>query len=227
MNIGIFGTGYVGQTLAEKLIELGHQVMMGTRNIDNTLTKNEKDNFGRPPFKEWIKENNKVKLSSFSETAQFSGLLINATNGNGSISALEMAGRENLLGKVLLDLSNPLDFSKGMPPTLTISNTDSLGELIQRTFPELKVVKALNTVNATLMVKPSLLKESTNIFLSGNDINSKQEIKKLLVSFGWGEHDIIDLGDISTSRGTEQMLPFWIRLMMNFQTPIFNFKIVK
>jgi hypothetical protein len=113
-----------------------------------------------------------------------------------------------------------------MPPSLTICNTDSLGELIQRTFPKLKVVKSLNTLNAYLMVNPGLLPEPTNIFLNGNDSGAKAEVKKLLISFGWKDKDIIDMGDISTARGTEQLLPIWVRLWGTLQTPVFNFKIV-
>jgi predicted dinucleotide-binding enzyme len=226
MKIGILGTGVVGQTIAEKLIQLGHQVMIGTRNKENVLAKKDKDTFGRPPFSEWYKNNPQIKFGTLSETASFGEFLVNATSGVGSIEALKIAGEKNLADKVLLDISNPLDFSKGMPPALTICNTDSLGEQIQKAFPKTKVVKGLNTLNAYLMVKPSLLPESTNIFLNGNDANAKAEVKKLLASFGWTEKDIIDMGDISTARGTEQLLPIWVRLWGALQTPMFNFKIV-
>jgi hypothetical protein len=226
MKVGILGTGVVGQTLAEKLSQLGHQVMIGTRDKQVTLAKAEKDNFGRPPISEWLKNNSKVQLGTYSETAAFGDMVVNATSGIGSVDALKMAGENNLGEKVLLDASNPLDFSKGMPPTLTICNTDSLGEQIQRTFPKVKVVKTLNTLNAYLMTNPKLLPEPTNLFLNGNDAGAKNEIKKLLISFGWGENDIIDMGDISTARGTEQILPIWVRLWGTLQTPMFNFKIV-
>jgi predicted dinucleotide-binding enzyme len=226
MKIGILGTGMVGQTIAEKVLQLGHEVMIGTRNKENTLAKKEKDNFGRPPFSEWINKNSEIQLGTYSETASFGEFLVNATNGVGSIDALRSAGEENLADKILLDISNPLDFSKGMPPSLTICNTDSLGEQIQRTFPKLKVVKSLNTTNAYVMVNPGLLPEATNIFLNGNDLNAKKEVKKLLTSFEWNEKDIIDMGDISTARGTEQLLPIWVRLWATLQTPYFNFKIV-
>jgi hypothetical protein len=226
MKIGILGTGMVGQTIAEKLVQLGHEVMMGTRDKQATLAKTGKDNFGRSAFSEWIKKNSKIQLGSYSEAADFGEFLVNATSGMGSVAALKVAGENYLANKVLLDISNPLDFSKGMPPSLTICNTDSLGEQIQRTFPRTKVVKSLNTINAYLMTNPKLLPEPTNIFLNGNDANAKTEVKKLLTSFGWNEKDIIDMGDISTARGTEQILPIWIRLMGTLQTPIFNFKIV-
>ena len=226
MKIGILGTGVVGQTIAEKLSQLGHSVMMGTRDKQATLAKTGKDNFGRPPFSEWLKNNSKVQFGTYSDAASFGEFLVNATSGTGSVEALKLAGENNLANKVLLDISNPLDFSKGMPPTLTICNTDSLGEQIQRTFPKLKVVKSLNTLNAYLMVNPGLLHETTNIFMNGNDLDAKSEVKKLLTSFGWNNKDIIDMGDISTARGTEQILPIWVRLWGTLQTPMFNFKIV-
>lgn len=137
-----------------------------------------------------------------------------------------MAGSNNLSGKILLDIANPLDFSKGMPPSLFVCNTDSLGEQIQNAFPELKVVKSLNTMNAYIMVNPSLVPDDHNVFMSGNDANAKATVSKLLQSFGWKATTIIDVGDISTARGTEQLLPIWIRLWGALQTPMFNFKIV-
>lgn len=226
MKIGILGTGVVGQNIAEKLTQLGHQVMIGTRNKENTLAKTGKDNFGRPPFSEWIKNNPKIKFGIYSEAAAFGEFIVNATNGEGTMQALESAGKKNLANKVMLDISNPLDFSKGMPPTLFISNTDSLGEQIQRTYPEAKVVKGLNTMNAYIMTNPSLLQDDHNVFLNGNNAEAKDEVKKLLTSFGWKEKNIIDMGDISTARGTEQILPIWVRLWSTLQTPMFNFKIV-
>ena len=226
MKIGILGTGVVGQNIAEKLSQLGHEVMMGTRDKQVTLAKSGKDNFGRPPVSEWLKNNSKVQLGTFTEAAEFGELLVNATNGFGTMPALEAAGNNNLSGKIIIDISNPLDFSKGMPPTLFISNTDSLAEQIQRTYPDTKVVKSLNTMNAYIMTNPKLLPESTNVFMNGNNSNAKAEVKKLLNSFGWNEKDIIDMGDISTARGTEQILPIWVRLWGTLQTPMFNFKIV-
>ena len=226
MKIGILGTGVVSQTIAEKLVQLGHGVMIGTRDKQVTLAKTGKDNFGRPPFSEWLKNNSKVQFGTYTEAAYFGELLVNATNGFGTMSALETAGKKILVNKVMIDISNPLDFSKGMPPTLFISNTDSLGEQIQRAYPELKVVKALNTMNAYIMVNPALLPDDHNVFLNGNDVNAKNEVKMLLISFGWKEKNIIDMGDISTARGTEQILPIWVRLWGTLQTPMFNFKIV-
>lgn len=226
MKISVLGTGVVGQTISEKLNDLGHEVMIGTRNEKTLLSKGDPDSFGRPPFKDWNAKYPNIKLGTFSEAAAFSELIVNATNGAGTLQALEQAGKKNLSNKVLLDISNPLDFSRGMPPSLLVCNTDSLGEQIQRAFPETKVVKSLNTMNAFIMVNPGLLPDDHHVFLSGNDTAAKATIKDLLKSFGWKEKNIIDMGDISTARGTEQLLPIWVRLWGALQNPMFNFKIV-
>ncbi len=226
MKIAVLGTGPVGQTISSKLIELNHQVVMGTRNVNNSLSKTEKDSFGRPPLGIWLKENQKIKLGTFLEAAAFADLIVNATNGGGSLEVLKMAGKENLKDKVILDISNPLDFSNGMPPSLSVCNTDSLGEQIQRAYPDAKVVKSLNTMNTLIMVNPSLLPGDHNVFISGNDIEAKERVKGLLNSFGWKNENMIDMGDITTARGTEQLLPIWIRLWGTLQNPMFNFHIV-
>lgn len=216
----------MGQTIASKLIELGHDVMIGTRNVDKLLVKSEPDNFGRPPFKVWHQSNQKVKLASLDETAGFGEFLVNAMQGHGTLSALEKIDNEKLAGKVLLDISNPLDFSQGFPPSLTVCNTDSLGEQIQRGFPGLKVVKSLNTMNAYIMVNPRVLPENHTVFLSGNDSDAKESVRQLLQSFGWKNDEILDLGDITTARGSEQILPIWARIYSGVGNPMFNIKIV-
>jgi predicted dinucleotide-binding enzyme len=127
---------------------------------------------------------------------------------------------------VLIDIANPLDFSKGMPPTLSVCNTDSLGEQIQRAFPQVKVVKTLNTMNANLMVNPALLSGDHDVFVSGNDPAAKAQVTNFLKQqFGW--KSVIDLGDITTARGVEMTLPIWLNLFGVLQTPLFNFKIVR
>jgi len=227
MKIAVFGTGMVGQVMAARLAGLGHSVTIGTREVAKTLARVDKDPYGNPPFAEWYKQNkNTVKLGTLSEAAASAEIIFNCTMGQGSIEALKQAGNTNLKGKIVVDISNPLDFSKGKPPFLSPGNTDSLGELIQRTFPDVKVVKTLNTMNCFLMVNPSAIPGDHNVFISGNDDAAKTTAKDILKSFGWKESNIIDLGDIITSRGTEQLLPIWIRLYGVLQTPMFNFKIV-
>jgi 8-hydroxy-5-deazaflavin:NADPH oxidoreductase len=164
---------------------------------------------------------------SFADAAEFGEVVVNATAGTGSLEALEAAGSENLSGKVLIDIANPLDFSQGMPPSLSVCNTDSLGEQIQRAFPEARVVKALNTVNAAVMVEPDSLGESANVFVCGNDGQAKAKVIELLETFGWLSGDVVDLGDIAAARGTEMYLALWLRMMGALDTPQFNIRIVK
>jgi predicted dinucleotide-binding enzyme len=226
MRFGILGTGVVGKTIAARLGSMGHEVMVGTRDPEETMSRSEPDQYGNPPFGAWQQEHPGVRLGTFGEAAAHGEMVVNATAGAVSLEALEMASENNLNGKVLMDISNPLDFSRGMPPTLWVSNTDSLGERIQRRFPEAKVVKTLHTMNAYLMVDPTQLAEADHtVFVSGDDTEAKAKVTNLLRSFGWT--DIIDLGDITTARGTEMVMPIWLRLFGALQKPIFNFKIVR
>jgi predicted dinucleotide-binding enzyme len=215
MKIGVLGTGMVGNTIATKLVKLGHEVKMGSRTADNAKAA------------EWVKANGpKASQATFSQSAQFGEIVFNCTNGMGSLEALKLAGAPNLKGKILVDIANPLDFSKGMPPSLSVCNTDSLSEQIQRAFPEAKVVKTLNTVNCRLMVDPAVVKGEHDIFISGNDGQAKAKVTEILKNwFGW--KSVIDLGDITSARATEMILPIWVRLMGIFQSPNFNFKVVK
>ena len=167
-----------------------------------------------------------MALGTFAEAAAHGEVVVNATASAVSLEALERAGEENLSGKVLMDVSNPLDFSKGMPPTLSVVNTDSLGEQIQRRFPEARVVKTLHTTNARLMVDPARLAGGDHtVFVGGDDPEAKAVVTDLLRSFGWS--DIVDLGDITTARGTAMMLPLWVRPFGALDNPLFNFKIVR
>jgi len=226
VRFGILGTGVVGKTIAIRLDGLGHDVIVGTRNPEETLSRTDPDQYGNPPFGSWQEEHPEVRLGTFAEAAAHGDMVVNATAGAVSLEALEQAGEDNLNGKILIDIANPLDFSKGMPPTLLVSNTDSLGEQIQRRFPEAKVVKTLHTMNAYLMVDPAQLAATDHtVFVSGDDAEAKARVSELLRSFGWS--DIIDLGDITTARGTEMVLPIWVRLFGVLQKPIYNFKIVR
>jgi predicted dinucleotide-binding enzyme len=226
VRFGILGTGVVGKTVAVRLDGLGHDVIVGTRNPEETLSRTDPDQYGNLPFGAWQEEHPEVRLGTFAEVAAHGDMVVNATAGAVSLEALEQAGEDNLNGKILIDIANPLDFSKGMPPTLLVSNTDSLGEQIQRRFPEAKVVKTLHTMNAYLMVDPAQLAATDHtVFVSGDDAEAKARVSELLRSFGWS--DIIDLGDITTARGTEMVLPIWVRLFGVLQKPIYNFKIVR
>ncbi len=227
MNVGVLGTGIVGQTVAGKLAELGHDVVIGTRDVDAALARSEGPRPGLPSFAQWLEQHPEVRAGTFAEAAAHGELLVNATAGTGSLEALEAAGADNLDGKILIDISNPLDFSRGMPPTLSVSNDDSLGEQIQRGYPGSKVVKTLNSVTAAVMVNPASVGEGDHhAFVSGDDAGAKAEVTRLLQDgFGW--RNVLDLGDITTARGTEMYLALWIRLMAPLGTPMFNIKLVR
>jgi predicted dinucleotide-binding enzyme len=226
MKIAVMGTGPVGQALAGKLAALGHGVTVGTRDPEATLARTEPDYMGNPPFKGWLEAHPEVTLATPAEAAREAELIVNATNGAGSIAMLEAAGQDNLGGRVLIDIANPLDFSQGTPPSLFVSNTDSLGEQIQRAFPQAKVVKALNTMNCEVMVDPSKVPGAHDVFLCGEDAGAKQQVEELLESFGWPAERIRDLGGISSARGTEMYLPLWLRLWGALGTGYFNIAVV-
>jgi predicted dinucleotide-binding enzyme len=226
MRIGIFGTGMVGQALADRLASLGHDVMIGTREVAAALARTEPDHYGNPGFGPWHAQHPQVRVGTYPETAAHGEMLVNATAGAASLDVLRQARVDQASGRILLDVANPLDFSKGMPPSLSVCNTDSLGEQIQRAFPALKVVKALNTTNATVMANPTAVGGGDHtLFICGNDAEAKASVTALVRSFGW--RDVADVGDITAARGTEMILPLWIRLYGVLQTPMFNFKIVR
>jgi predicted dinucleotide-binding enzyme len=225
MKIAVLGTGIVGQTLAGRLNELGHQVSVGTRDVATTMARTEPDVMGNPPYPTWVQGHPTVTLATFADATAGADLVVNATTG-ASLAALEAAGRDNLAGKVLIDVANPLDFSRGFPPTLFVKDTDSLAEQIQAAFPDAKVVKALNTMTADLMAYPRQLADGDHtVFVSGNDTDAKKTVTALLESLG--HTDVIDLGDISTARGSEMLLPIWTRLYAKLGTPVFQFKIIR
>jgi 8-hydroxy-5-deazaflavin:NADPH oxidoreductase len=210
MRIGIIGTGIVGKTIGTKLHKLGHDVRMGSRAAGGERARG------------WVKETGgRSSEGTFADAAAHGEMVFNCTAGMVSLDALKAAGALNLQGKVLVDVSNPLDSSKGMPPTLSVCNTDSIGEQIQRAFPTAKVVKSLNTVTAAVMVEPSLIPGVHTMFVSGNDAKAKAEVINLLkTGFGWKE--VMDLGDIAGARAQEMYLPLWLRLFIKLKSPNLN-----
>jgi 8-hydroxy-5-deazaflavin:NADPH oxidoreductase len=214
MQIGVFGTGTVGSTIGSKLVEVGHEVKMGSRTAGNEKAVAWSNAAGKH-----------ATQGTYADAAAFGELLFNCTAGAGSVAALQAAGAGNLGGKILVDVCNPLDFSKGMPPSLTICNTDSLAEQLQRAFPELKVVKALNTMTAAIMVDPGSLAGEHDAFLCGNDAAAKGRVTELLKgSFGW--KNVVDLGDLTAARGQEMFVIFWVRLYGALKSPTFNVHLV-
>lgn len=216
MKIGVLGTGGVGRAVAGRLSELGHEVTVGTRDPADTA--------GREEYAAWAGEHGDVRLATFAEAADGAELVVNAAGGDVSLGILEQAG-EHLDGKVLLDISNPLDHSQGFPPRLFVKDDDSLAEMIQRAHPAARVVKTLNTMNNSIMVDPQSLGESTTVFVSGDDAEAKATVTALLEEMG--HDDVLDLGGLETARGAEMWLPLWIRIAQALEFAPFNIKVVR
>jgi predicted dinucleotide-binding enzyme len=230
MDISVLGTGPVGRSIATKLSGLGHHVMIGTRNVKDKLADTKPDRRGNPPFREWLDLNRSISLVTFKEAGVFGSIFINATLGAHSVDIIKNIESEDLKDKIIIDLSNPLDFSHGMPPSLLpgLNNTYSLGEMIQSTFPVAKVVKTLNTMWNGLMVNPGLIGDGKHInFICGNDAEAKKKVKELLLQLGWGDENLVDLGDITGSRGVEAYLLLWLRILNVSGNGAFNIDIVR
>ena len=218
MNIGILGTGMVGNTLGTKLVQGGHLVTMGSRTANNETAQKWSTPLG-----------DRARTATFGDAAVSAEIVINCTGGVHSMEALGTVNAESLRGKILIDVSNPLQQAEDGSMIMSFCNTDSLGERIQKAFPYTRVVKALNTVNCEVMANPSLVPGDHNLFICGNDATAKEEVISLLVSwFGWKPENIIDLGDITGARGMEMLMPFWLRLFRDvIGHPHFNYQIVR
>jgi len=214
MKIGVLGTGMVGAAVATKLVEIGHEVRMGAREAGNEKARRWASGAGRV-----------ASQGSFTDAASFGEIVFNCTLGTASLDALRAAGAENLKGKILVDVSNPLDFSKGMPPVLSTRQGDSQGESIQRAFPEARVVKTLNTINAGVMGHPERVGGDSDLLLCGNDASAKSRVRELLREMGW--ESVIDLGGIQGARGMEAYLLLWLTLWGALGTADFNLRIVR
>ena len=213
MRIAVIGTGHAGRTLAQGFQRIGHDVVVGTRDPDATRAR-----------EEWLGLD--VPLAALGMVAADADLVVNATNGQASLAALGEVGSDHLAGKVILDVANPLDFSQGFPPTLSVKDTDSLAEQIQRAFPDARVVKSLNTVTAAVMVDPSTVGDGdTTMFVAGDDEEARQQVSELLRELGW--LDIVELDGLQNARGLEMWLPLWVRLMGALGTGQFNIKLVR
>ncbi|MFT3845428.1 MAG: NAD(P)-binding domain-containing protein [Lacibacter sp.] len=220
MQIGILGTGSVGQTIGSALIKKGHTVMLGSRSATNEK------------LIDWKKQNShSAHAGTFEEATLFGDVIFICVNGAVAKDVLQLAGIENFRNKIVIDVTNPLDFSHGMPPSLLpqYSNTWSLGEEIQKTIAGAFVVKALNTITARLMVDATLVNDANhNLFICGNDVEAKNKVKHVLAeNFNWKPELIIDLGDIKYARMTEAIVPFWVAVMTNMGTSLFNYQVVR
>lgn len=216
MRIAVLGTGGVGQTLGSRLVETGHEVRMGSRTAGN-----EKAVAWAAAAGEAASE------GSFRDAASWGQVVVNATGGLVSVEALTAAGTDHLAGKVIIDVSNPLDFSHGFPPTVVQPDGRSLAESIQAAFPEARVVKALNTMNADVMVHPRSLSGSHVVLLASDHADAKATARTLLEGFGWGADEILDVGELHAARGLELYLPLWLNLMASLGSPSFNIAVVR
>jgi len=228
MKVAVIGTGMVGRSISAKLTQLGHQVVIGTRDKEKTYKQTETDIYGNSPFSVWQRENPNVELGTFNEAAKDADLLFVCTHGSVSKTALELAGYDNLKGKTVIDLSNGLVFGKvGELPKLEPVNTDSIGEQLQAAFPEANIVKTLNNIEHTVMVAPERVNGSHHFFMSGDNHDAKDEVRSLLNSFGWTNEQIIDLGGITYSRAMEMNVILWWRMYELLGTGEFNFQLMK
>lgn len=218
MRIAVLGTGMVGRGLAGRLHELGHEVTLGTRDPQQTALRDD--------HSAWAAEHAGVALATMAQAVAGADVVVNALSGQATIATLDAIGAQTLGDRIVIDIANPLDFSGGFPPTLTVKDTDSLGEQVQRAFPRARVVKTLNTLTAPLMTHPrSLADGDHSVFLSGEDAEAKAVVRGLLEEMG--HRDVVDLGGIETARGTEMYLQLWLRCMSALGTPLFNLKVVR
>lgn len=212
MKIAVLGTGEVGRRLASILVGLQHSVTLGSRTADNAVAT------------EWARETG-GSHGTFADAAAASELVINATSGTASLAALTAAGAANLSGKVLVDVSNSLDFSDGFPPKLVVPEAGSVAEELQHAFPAARVVKTLNTMNNKTMVDPGRIPGRHNVFLSGDDESAKADVAALLKAFGWTDSQIIDLGALNTARSTEPLVLLWVHLSRALGTDEINYAV--
>ena len=226
MKVGILGTGNVGRALAEGFTREGYQVVVGTRDVDELMARTEPDRMGTPPFAVWLADHADVAVGPFADAGAHGEILVNATLGSASVDVLREAGLADAPGRIVIDTSNALDLSRGFPPSLFVVNTDSLAERIQREFPDARVVKAWNTMTASLMTNPRLLGGGDHsIPICGDDDDARRQVAELLRSFGW--RDVVDLGDLTAARGMEAYLLLWLRLYTATGSPIVNTKVVR
>lgn len=226
MKISILGTGNVAQTFATKFTELGHDVVLGTRNVEDTLNRAN----GTTTFKEWHVANNTVQLATFEEAVKQGEMVLNALQGGVVTAVIKSIDSQFFNDKIVIDISNPLDFSQGFPPSLLVDlqNKNSLGEEVQKLLPNAKVVKTLNTMYCGVMVNPNMLADKNHVnFISGNDAEAKKTVTNLLLTFGWDAANILDLGDITNARGTEGYLLLWIRIYSATSNGAFNVTLAK
>ena len=210
MKIAMLGTGIVGEMLGSKLVELGHDVTMGGREVTNSKGQ------------DWAAKHPRgASYGTFAQSAAFGDVIFCCTKGEHAVDALAAAGADNLEGKLVVDVGNLLAFTDGMPKSLA-SADNCLAEQIQAAFPKAHVVKSLNTMSSYVMVKPSLVPGNHNVFMSGDNADAKAQLRDILQSFGWEDPNIIDLGGLHTARGVEMFMQLWLSLWPVYRNEPFN-----
>jgi 8-hydroxy-5-deazaflavin:NADPH oxidoreductase len=227
MRIAVLGTGQVGRTLAGRCAQLGHDVVVGTRDPRQTMARTDTDAMGTPPYAQWQAEHPDVALATNAEAGAGADLVVNATNGSVSQAALTDAGVGARDGLVVLDVANVLEFGAGPLPGIGATTEGSLGERLQAAFPAARMVKALNTMNCAVMVDPARVPGDHVVFVAGDDAEAKAVVQDLLGEFGWGSERIVDLGGIVGARATEMYIPLWLSLMGALGTPEFNIALAR
>lgn len=226
MKVAVLGTGMVGRSLAAKLSALGHEVIMGTRDVQTTLSISEVDSLGNTPMKKWLSEHRNITLLNFSQAANNAQVIFLPVHGSTAQKILGHIERKDLDDKTVIDVSNSLVFGEpGALPHLEITSTTSIGESLQDAFPKANIVKALNNIQHSLMIEPELISGNHNVFISGNNQKAKDEAKKILSEFGWNEKQMIDLGGIVYARAMEMNVLLWWRMYEILGTGDFNFEI--
>jgi predicted dinucleotide-binding enzyme len=214
MKIGILGSGPVGRSLGKGFASNGHDVRLGSRTP------------GKQEVQDWLKTTKgKVSAGTFSEAARHGDVLVLCCLGEAAEEVIKLSGMNNLDGKLVIDATNPLDFSKGMPPGLFVGTSDSLGERVQRMLPNAKVVKCFNMVNNQTMTNPRMKEGLPDMIICGNNDAAKQQVAGLLKEFGWGEP--IDIGGIDGSRWLEAYTALWVRLAIKLGSWSIAAKILK
>ena len=198
-RVGVLGSGEVGRRLAAGFSSRGHDVMIGSRDP------------GKPELGEWLSGDGAgIKAGTFEQTAAHGELLVLAVLGNAAEEAITEAGPEKFTGKVVIDAMNPLDFSGGFPPKLSVTGEDSLGERVQRALPDAKVVKAFNTIGNPYFVDPDFSEGKPTMLIAGNDEGAKHTVGDVVADFGWP--DAVDIGGIEGSRELEAICIAWVKI---------------
>ena len=199
MRVGVLGSGEVGRCLAAGFSGRGHEVMIGSRDP------------AKAELREWLAgDGSGIEVGTFAETAAHGELLVLAVLGNAAEEAIADAGPDNFKGKIVIDAMNPLDFSGGFPPKLSIAGEDSLGERVQRALPEARVVKAFNTIGNPYFVDPSFSEGQPTMLIAGDDQSAKDTVRDVLTDFGWS--DTVDIGGIEGSRELEAICVVWVKI---------------